>query len=361
MILTGLLHIYWAEWPEKFQEKWENDLLYSSSPESKTVFHKEQNKQFEPRREDETESREETEIGNATLQLGMTEQELVALLGQPVRIDATPYDYSWWIFEQDWTDYIQVGVRDGVVNTYYTNSPSWGWGELFPGMSKVTWTENFLIKPEVSFRHPLGLFTFTLSKEEQRERPLMIDGDTVVQLYIDLHNGETISGIRVMDVLTILLQKPYTLKYIGELPETPLVTEEDWQEIAKANEQQVFTLVNIVRRQHGLHPLAWDEHVAYVAREHSADMLNHNFFDHYSPIYGDLGARLKRQQVSFMSAGENIAWNYVDAPDAHEGWLNSPGHRQNIFKEEFTHLGVGVVEKYYTQNFITYYPATMTY
>lgn len=333
---------------DKFQEKWENKFSVVPQTEQEKAPEGEYEQQVAPWLEEQREA--------GTLKLGMSQQELVELLGQPVRMDPTPYGYTWWIFDQDWRKYIQVGIRDGVVNTFYTNSTLWGWAELFPGMAKEAWEEHFFIKPEVSMSHPLGIFTFTLTSEEQRERPLMIEGDAAIQLYVDLHNNEKISGIRVMDTLTLLMHKPYALKYIGELPELAQLTEKDWQAIERANEQQVFTLVNIVRRQHGLSPLVWDEQVAYVARKHSADMFTHNYFDHDSPSHGDLKARLESQQVSFMLAGENIAWNYVDAPDAHEGWLNSPGHRQNILQEDFTHLGVGVVKKYYTQNFIAIHP-----
>ncbi|MGK0698226.1 CAP domain-containing protein [Priestia flexa] len=52
-------------------------------------------------------------------------------------------------------------------------------------------------------------------------------------------------------------------------------------------------------------------------------------------------------------AGENIASNYTDGPAAVEGWLNSEGHRKALLNNDFTHLGVGVYEKFYTQNFIT--------
>ncbi|MEK1830243.1 CAP domain-containing protein [Priestia megaterium] len=52
-------------------------------------------------------------------------------------------------------------------------------------------------------------------------------------------------------------------------------------------------------------------------------------------------------------AGENIASNYQDGIAAVEGWLNSEGHRKALLNKEFTRLGVGVYEKYYTQNFIT--------
>ncbi|NLL19195.1 MAG: hypothetical protein GX262_09240, partial [Clostridia bacterium] len=40
--------------------------------------------------------------------------------------------------------------------------------------------------------------------------------------------------------------------------------------------------------------------------------------------------------------------------NAHEGWMNSLGHRQNILNKDFKTLGVGVAGKYYTQNFVTY-------
>lgn len=56
--------------------------------------------------------------------------------------------------------------------------------------------------------------------------------------------------------------------------------------------------------------------------------------------------------MEFQQAGENIAYNYVDGPAAVEGWLNSEGHRKALLNEDYTHLGVGVDHKYYTQNFI---------
>ena len=63
--------------------------------------------------------------------------------------------------------------------------------------------------------------------------------------------------------------------------------------------------------------------------------------------------RLEVGKVTYRSAGENIAANYVDAIAVTEGWLNSKGHRESLLNKEFTQLGVGVYEKYYTQNFIT--------
>jgi uncharacterized protein YkwD len=61
---------------------------------------------------------------------------------------------------------------------------------------------------------------------------------------------------------------------------------------------------------------------------------------------------LTAANVPFQMAGENIAAHYVDGPAVVEGWLNSKGHRESLLSGDFTHLGVGVYQKYYTQNFI---------
>ena len=56
------------------------------------------------------------------------------------------------------------------------------------------------------------------------------------------------------------------------------------------------------------------------------------------------------------SAGENIAYGYRSPDEMMQGWLDSPGHRQNIERESFTAIGVGVATNssgitYWTQVF----------
>lgn len=41
--------------------------------------------------------------------------------------------------------------------------------------------------------------------------------------------------------------------------------------------------------------------------------------------------------------GENLARHYGTPRDMHEAWMNSPGHRENILRPEFTSVGVGCV------------------
>lgn len=286
------------------------------------------------------------------LTIGADQREVEQALGKPDRIEPSGYGYDWWIYLQDWEKYIQVGIQEEKVNTFYTNALDWQWGPWRVGMPYEEWSERIQPTGEVTFTHNGGSYTFLLSEAEQRERPLFVEGNVAVQLYIDRHDKEKIAGLRVMNLDTLLLHRPYTLRYVGSLPDKSERRMGEEGEVEKTFARQIFDLTNVDRVKRNLSPLLWDDQVAQVAKGHSADMERNNYFDHISPFYGDLGQRLSRRGISFLKAGENIAWNYVDAAEAHHGWMNSSGHRQNIIDPDFTHMGVGVAGNYFTQNFI---------
>jgi uncharacterized protein YkwD len=69
----------------------------------------------------------------------------------------------------------------------------------------------------------------------------------------------------------------------------------------------------------------------------------------------DLGSLL--HSCSASRVGENIAYGNVSADQMVAMWMSSPGHRANILRPEFTHLGVGVARTgsgrvYGTQDFL---------
>ena len=58
---------------------------------------------------------------------------------------------------------------------------------------------------------------------------------------------------------------------------------------------------------------------------------------------------------SYMTAGENIAAGYSGSVAVMAGWMDSPGHKENILKTGFTNIGIGVYlaegRYYYAQVF----------
>ncbi|MBI3341654.1 CvpA family protein [Candidatus Curtissbacteria bacterium] len=110
-----------------------------------------------------------------------------------------------------------------------------------------------------------------------------------------------------------------------------------------AGEQQIFNLVNQERAKVGAAALVWNESRAQVGRGHSEDMFKRGYFSHYSPEGKDVGDRLQEASISYSIAGENLAL----APSiqrAHDGLMNSPGHRRNILDPAFKRVGIGVID-----------------
>jgi len=96
-------------------------------------------------------------------------------------------------------------------------------------------------------------------------------------------------------------------------------------------EQRVLELTNAERRQKRLKPLKHEDLLQKAARTHSLDMF------------------VRQQNGWDFSKVDELAQRAVN------GWMNSPGHRENILRKKFTHLGVGGVGKgdqvWLTQNF----------
>ncbi len=119
-------------------------------------------------------------------------------------------------------------------------------------------------------------------------------------------------------------------------------------------EKEVVRLVNNIRTQNGLQPLTENWQLSRVARYKSQDMHDKKYFSHTSPTYGSPFDMIKNFNISFRSAGENIAMGYTTPAAVVDGWMNSSGHRANILNKNFTQIGVGYVESghYWTQMFI---------
>lgn len=108
-------------------------------------------------------------------------------------------------------------------------------------------------------------------------------------------------------------------------------------------EQEMLELVNQERAREGLDPLGFDDELRDVARAHSMEMFTEGYFAHTSPNTGTPFDRMRSAGIRFVLAGENLAY----APNveiAHEGLMNSPGHRANILRPEFGKVGIGVIK-----------------
>lgn len=115
--------------------------------------------------------------------------------------------------------------------------------------------------------------------------------------------------------------------------------------------EEVVRLVNIEREKAGVDPFVLDENLTKVANIKSQDMHENDYFAHFSPTYGNSFEMLIYFNIPFGYSGENIAVGYYTPEEVVSAWLNSPNHKSNLLNANFTKLGTGYCEGYWTQLF----------
>ncbi len=123
---------------------------------------------------------------------------------------------------------------------------------------------------------------------------------------------------------------------------TRIAPDEGGLQTADQAAQYAFALVNADRARHGVPTLLWDDKLAAVARDHSADMRDNGFFGHRSPTTGLHTQRLEGARYRAVASSENLAHN-TSIAEAQAGLMDSLGHRRNMLDPKVTHLGIGVV------------------
>ncbi|SDO11132.1 CAP domain-containing protein [Alkalicoccus daliensis] len=138
----------------------------------------------------------------------------------------------------------------------------------------------------------------------------------------------------------------------GEQVRVPLILIEDF---ATPIEEEILKLTNEERAAEGIDPLEFHSELREVAMVKAEDMHINNYFAHESPEHGDPFQMILEAGITFRNAGENIAYGQPSAEEVIKEWMESPGHRENIMNENYTHLGVGYYEggrTYYVQMFM---------
>lgn len=110
-----------------------------------------------------------------------------------------------------------------------------------------------------------------------------------------------------------------------------------------SSENTMLELINNERVANDLAPLEMDDKLREVARKQSLDMFVRGYFSHTNPDGMSPFDRMDRAGIEYMIAGENLAL----APNvtiAHNGLMNSPGHRANILTPDFRKIGIGVMD-----------------
>jgi uncharacterized protein YkwD len=134
--------------------------------------------------------------------------------------------------------------------------------------------------------------------------------------------------------------------------------------VMTGDEQRFLSLVNREREERHLIELKPDPLLVTIAREHSREMCEKNYFDHISPTAGlktpmDRYLRAVPHRPPHACVGENLFYcSVVDVDRGHRALMNSPEHRANILYPPFRRSGIGIYksdtgEFWVTEMFLT--------
>jgi uncharacterized protein YkwD len=102
--------------------------------------------------------------------------------------------------------------------------------------------------------------------------------------------------------------------------------------------------LNQFRESQNLDDLGMNRDLAQAALIHACDMALNDYFSHRGSDGSNSEVRVRRAGYHTCLVAENLAWGYPDPAQVVNGWIASPGHRQNMLLPRTREYGVGVVD-----------------
>lgn len=107
-------------------------------------------------------------------------------------------------------------------------------------------------------------------------------------------------------------------------PYTSSVSETTNSESASGSDPYGFAdILNRIRAGAGLHPLVYDSELSSWASQNNAAQCQRGIGHHVH-----------------LCGVQNCGWNYGDAGSVAQGWMDSPGHRQNLLSPSVSRYGL---------------------
>lgn len=130
--------------------------------------------------------------------------------------------------------------------------------------------------------------------------------------------------------------------------------------------EKALHLANRDRVINGRSTLKENSQLSQAAQEYAEELLARDFYDHVTPE-GETPKDRVEHIKGMRGVGENLVQqkgnfrvqiNEELLKQFQEGWMNSPGHRENLLNSDFTHFGYGIAydkekgEVYAVQKFL---------
>lgn len=141
---------------------------------------------------------------------------------------------------------------------------------------------------------------------------------------------------------TTVTNNSQTAKASAPAPSTQTPATESSSSNTSNFANQVLNLVNQERAKQGLSALSTTSVLSQAANKRAQETSRS--FSHTRPDGTSFSTVLAEYNITYMAAGENIAYGQKTPQEVVTGWMNSPGHRANILNSKFNKIGIGVYQ-----------------
>lgn len=218
--------------------------------------------------------------------IGQKVEIFIQEFGEPSRKDPTSYDEEQWIFGEDETDYIQVGVKNGVITNLFALGSDLNVAPFKIGMSITEVFQIASFYPTYTVESQDEQVTLELTERDLNYRPLIaFNNQTFAVLMMD-RSTNNITAVRYLDAASLLQLGVYDNGSIVSKDSAIKIDEAKQQAISEANKNQVYEIVNILRQRYELPTLSQSDALSEVAQN----------------IFVDYEAQLSRQTEESNSA-----------------------------------------------------------
>lgn len=109
------------------------------------------------------------------------------------------------------------------------------------------------------------------------------------------------------------------------------------------SEQAILAAMNRERNARGLGALRLSDKLSRAAGDRIGDMFAKNYFAHVSPDGIEPFVWASKRGYRYRLIGENLAVGYRGTAVV-DGWMRSPGHRENILQPSFDEVGIAIAD-----------------
>ena len=106
---------------------------------------------------------------------------------------------------------------------------------------------------------------------------------------------------------------------------------------------QALADLNAYRQSKGLPTLTYNERLNRASEVHARDLAAAGIISHTGTDGSGHGERVQRQGYYFSIAGENVATGQMNWDDVFDAWKKSPGHNENLLRDDVSEFGLALV------------------